>query len=111
MAGAWKTLVGMGAMLLVAVTVPSGALAGSGGQSVGSNLGEFLASPFVAAFDPAPVEPRLRFDSATSAPVPPPGLCRWERTVLDGFGRPILDRYGRPVKEYAIGSCVAPPPY
>ena len=111
MTGIWRTLIGMGSVLLVAVAVPSGTLAGSGGQSVGSNLGEFLASPFVAAFDPVPIEPRPRFDPVASVPVAPPGLCRWERTVLDGFGRPILDRYGRPVKEYAIGSCVAPPPY
>lgn len=42
-------------------------------------------------------------------PAMPPGMCRWERTVLDSNGRPVLDRYGRPLKEYAIGSCLYPP--
>ncbi len=40
---------------------------------------------------------------------PPPGMCRWERSVLDPYGRTLLDRYGRPVKEYALGSCRYPP--
>ena len=111
MRGRRTTFVGMGAVLLLAVAASSGAQTGGVEYPVRSNLGEFLASPFVAAFDPAPIEPRLRFDPVDSVPVVPPGLCRWERTVLDGFGRPILDRFGRPVKEYAIGSCVAPPPY
>jgi len=39
----------------------------------------------------------------------PPGLCRWERTVLDNYGRAILDQYGKPVLEYTIGSCQSPP--
>ncbi|WP_310599184.1 hypothetical protein [Desulfobulbus sp.] len=74
----------------------------------GNPLSSFLSSPFVAAFDPAPLVPRL---PAPAAPQAPPGMCRWERTVLDGAGRPVLDRYGRPIKEYAIGSCVSPPAY
>ncbi len=45
-----------------------------------------------------------------SAPyVPAAGSCRWERYVLDGYGRVMLDAYGRPVKEYAVGSCRYPP--
>lgn len=39
----------------------------------------------------------------------PPGMCRWERTVLDNYGRPLLDRKGYPVLEYTIGSCQSPP--
>lgn len=42
-------------------------------------------------------------------PEVPPGLCRWERTVLDGEGWPLLDDNGMPVKEYTIGSCYSPP--
>jgi len=78
----------------------------SGVEFVGERTASFLASPFVAAFDPAPLAPRLQVDP--SGPLPP-GMCRWERFVLDSSGRPILDQYGRPLKEYAIGSCLAPP--
>ena len=35
----------------------------------------------------------------------PPGKCRWERTVLDNYGRAVLDQYGNPVLEYTIGEC------
>lgn len=79
----------------------------SGVEHVGEQTASFLASPFVAAFDPAPMAPRF----SASVPAVPPGMCRWERTMLDNSGRPVLDRYGRPVKEYAIGSCLTPPPY
>jgi len=39
-----------------------------------------------------------------------PGACRWERYVLDGYGRTMLDRYGQPIKEYTTGPCDYPPP-
>ena len=39
----------------------------------------------------------------------PPGMCRWERYVLDGYGQTLLDRNGQPIKEYTLGSCQAPP--
>jgi len=39
----------------------------------------------------------------------PPGMCRWERAVLDSYGRPILDQRGYPMLEYTIGSCQSPP--
>ncbi|MCL2457481.1 MAG: hypothetical protein FWF31_01250 [Desulfobulbus sp.] len=71
-------------------------------------LSSFLSSPFVAAFDPAPLAPRL---SAPASPQTTPSMCRWERTVLDSAGRPMLDRFGRPIKEYVLGSCVSPPNY
>ena len=38
----------------------------------------------------------------------PPGMCRWERKVLDNYGRPLLDQKGHPVLEYMIGSCQSP---
>jgi hypothetical protein len=41
----------------------------------------------------------------TYPPSVPPGMCRWERYVLDGYGRTLLDHYGQPVKEYTIGPC------
>jgi len=39
-----------------------------------------------------------------------PGMCRWERYVLDGYGRTVSDRYGQPIKEYTTGPCDYPPP-
>ena len=42
-------------------------------------------------------------------PTIPPGTCRWERYVLDGYGRTVLDQNGQPVKEYTLGSCQSPP--
>ena len=35
----------------------------------------------------------------------PPGMCRWERYVLDGYGRTLMDNHGQPVREYTIGPC------
>ena len=35
--------------------------------------------------------------------------CRWERYVLDAYGRTVFDRYGQPVKEYTSGPCDYPP--
>ena len=73
----------------------------------GDNAASFLASPFVAAFDPAPQVPR---PPVYQYPVqPPPGMCRWERQVLDRSGRPVLDPAGRPLREYTIGPCWRPP--
>lgn len=43
------------------------------------------------------------------APSVPPGMCRWERYVLDGYGRTLLDQRGQPVKEYTVGPCQYPP--
>ncbi len=42
-------------------------------------------------------------------PSVPPGMCRWERYVLDGYGRTVLDQNGQPVREYTLGSCQSPP--
>jgi hypothetical protein len=81
----------------------------SGVEPVGERTASFLASPFIAAFDPAPLtySPPLYLD----APQVPPGKCRWERSVLDSNGRPVLDQYGKPLKEYMIGPCRQNPPY
>lgn len=38
-----------------------------------------------------------------------PEMCRWERHVLDGYGRALFDQYGQPVKEYTTGPCQYPP--
>lgn len=42
-------------------------------------------------------------------PYVPPGMCRWERYILDNQGRFVLDQYGQPVKQYTLGSCQFPP--
>lgn len=99
----------VGLILTMAVGSTAWSHYSSGVENMGERTGSFLSSPFVAAFDPAPAVPR--FPASASVPAVPPGMCRWERTVLDNSGRPVLDRYGRPVKEYAIGSCLTPPPY
>lgn len=95
--------------LMIALMLPSTASChySSGVEQVGERTSSFLASPFVAAFDPAPLVPRLQ--AGPFMPEVPPGMCRWERTVLDSNGRPVLDRYGRPLTEYTIGSCLYPP--
>ena len=95
--------------VLVMFSLPSTALSQytSGIEPVGERTASFLASPFVAAFDPAP----LAYPPPVyvSPPQAPPGMCRWERIVLDNNGRPVLDQSGKPLKEYAIGSCQHPP--
>lgn len=73
----------------------------------GEDTASFLSSSFVAAFDPAPQVPR---PPVYQYPVqPPPGMCRWERQVLDRSGRPVIDPAGRPLREYTIGPCWRPP--
>jgi hypothetical protein len=95
--------------VMVMSSSPSTALSQytSGIEPVGWRTASFLASPFVAAFDPAP----LMYPPPVyvSPPQPPLGMCRWERIVLDYNGRPVLDQSGKPLKEYAIGSCRQPP--
>jgi len=81
---------------------------GLGGLLVGSAL--------TAAFRQYPPQPRVVYGYPppptqvySYKPSVPPGMCRWERTVLDNYGRAILDPNGRPVLEYTIGSCQSPP--
>lgn len=77
--------------------------------------GLFLGTVILTAVlqpPPSPVpmayaEPQARI--YTYPPSVPPGMCRWERYVLDNYGRMILDQYGQPVKEYTLGSCQYPP--
>jgi len=77
--------------------------------------GLFLGTLFLSvALQPPPpqvpmgyVEPRGRIYSYP--PQVPPGMCRWERYILDNNGRLVLDQYGQPVKEYTLGSCEYPP--
>ena len=65
-----------------------------------------------------PSSPRIAYQSLggqariySYPPEVPPGMCRWERPMLDEYGRSVLDRAGMPAKVYTLGSCEYPPPY
>ncbi len=81
---------------------------GLGGLVVGSVLAAALL------YSPPPPQAVYRYPPLPTRiysykPSIPPGMCRWERTVLDNYGRAILDRNGHRVLEYTIGSCQVPP--
>ena len=89
---------------------------GLGELSLGHIFAPFVVDPPFVLDQPfsqpgyAPYAPRYSTQPVYSyPPAVPPGLCRWERTVLDGSGRPLLDASGMPVKQYTIGSCSSPP--
>ena len=70
----------------------------------------YAAPPPVAAYPPySAYGPPVQASVYSYPPAVPPGLCRWERYVLDGQGRALLDAYGQPIREYTIGSCQYPP--
>ncbi len=84
------------------------------GVALGWGLtGLFLGSALTAlAYRPPPPAyppPVAAAPVTTYAPVVPPGMCRWERYVLDHYGQVLLNQYGYPIKEYTIGSCQYPP--
>ena len=107
------------------------------GWSHAGNAGytdSFLASPFAAAFDPAPTAPRLptapdqgdapggNAASFVSSPFmaafdPAPLTPRISGTAampavpagMCRWERTVHDRFGHPTKEYTIGSCLSPP--
>lgn len=54
-------------------------------------------------------QPPVAIPTTPYPPDVPPGMCRWERYVLDSHGRALFDAYGQPVKEYSLGSCQYPP--
>ena len=88
---------------------------GLGGLVVGSALTAAVLyqppPPVVYSYPPPQPVAYAPPQTAVYATKPsiPPGKCRWERAVLDNYGRPILDQKGRPVLEYTIGSCQNPP--
>lgn len=68
-----------------------------------------------AALQPAPPPPQpvVYVEPQPAAyvyqPRVEPEMCRWERYVLDGYGRTLFDQYGQPAKEYTTGPCQYPP--
>ncbi len=117
-----KTLLALALCLFVTPLAPSpawchhhhyGGVAlawGLGGFFLGSALSAAVyrpPPPVVYAYGPPP--PVYRPPVYAYAPSVPRGMCRWERYVLDGYGRTVLDNDGRPVKEYTLGSCQQPP--
>jgi len=68
-----------------------------------------------AALQPAPPPPQpvMYVEPQPAAyvyqPRVEPEMCRWERYVLDGYGRTLFDQYGQPAKEYTTGPCQYPP--
>lgn len=87
-----------------------------GGEALAWGLTGLVLGTTLAAFTyrPAPTvvyapPPVYRPPAYGYAPAIPPGYCRWERYVLDGYGRALLDGYGQPIKEYTIASCQYPP--
>ncbi|MDO5675052.1 MAG: hypothetical protein Q4G66_09075 [bacterium] len=86
---------------------------GLGELSLGDIFAPFIVDPPFALDQPfsrTSYAPRYNSQPVYSYPPEvPPGLCRWERTVLDSSGRPLLDARGMPVKEYTIGSCSVAP--
>lgn len=80
------------------------------GLVLGTTLAAFTYRPAttVVYAAPPPAYPPPAY-GYRYAPAIPPGYCRWERYVLDGYGRTLLDGYGQPIKEYTIGSCQYPP--
>jgi hypothetical protein len=77
-------------------------------------LGGLVLGTTVAAMTLQPPAQRVVYGAPppavyTYAPNVPPGMCRWERYVLDGYGRTLLDQGGQPVREYTVGPCQYPP--
>jgi len=76
--------------------------------------GILLGTLFLAAISQPPAPERQVYSQQPTQiyaypPYVPPGMCRWERYILDRNGRFVLDQYGQPVKEYTLGSCQYPP--
>lgn len=115
-----KTVLSLVCSLLVITTVPTvgqchhhhggGALVwGLTGLLVGTTLAAASYRPppeVVYAAPPPPAYPPPAYGYTIRVPAE---SCRWERYVLDGYGRVMLDGYGRPVKEYTVGPCGYPP--
>ena len=98
-----------------------GGRGGHGGQGGHHNdavvwgLGGLVLGTTIVAATYQPPPPRVVYGAPPPAvddyyaPNVAPGMCRWERYVLDGYGRTLLDQRGQPVREYTVGPCQYPP--
>jgi len=87
-----------------------------GNEALWWGLGGFVLGTIIvaSAYQPPPpprevVYVRPQTPIFAYPPEVPAGMCRWERYVLDDYGRVIMDGYGRPLKQYTLGSCQYPP--
>ncbi len=80
------------------------------GLILGGALVAAMTQPVIYADPPRPIiygpPPAPVYSYPPSVP---PGMCRWERYVLDGYGNRLFDQNGQPIKEYTLGSCQYPP--
>jgi hypothetical protein len=119
-----KTVLALACSLLVVPMAPTTGQCHHhhGGVALAWGLTGFLLGSTLAAFsyrpppevvyaEPPPVyaPPAYSPPAYGYAPRRQAETCRWERFVLDRYGRVMLDGYGRPVKEYSVGSCQYPP--
>lgn len=84
------------------------------GDALLFGLGGLVLGTTIAAVALQPPPPPVVYAAPAPSvyayqPAVPPGMCRWERFVLDGYGRTLLDNYGQPVKEYTVSPCQYPP--
>ena len=115
-----KTILAVACGLLV---VPLAPTAGQchhhhGGVALAWGITGFLIGSTLAAVSYRPA-PEVVYAAPPPPVYPPPAYgyaprvraetCRWERYVLDGYGRVMMDGYGRPLKEFAVGPCGYPP--
>lgn len=76
--------------------------------------GLLLGTIIVTAAMQPPPQPRVVYSQPQAPvysypPAIPPGMCRWERYILDDYGRVVYDQFGQPIKQYTLGSCQYPP--
>lgn len=117
-----KTIFALMVVILATSLVPSEGMCWSrhGGHGYHHNdallwgLGGLVLGSTIVAATYQPPPPQVVYAAPPPpvygyAPNVPPGMCRWERYVLDGYGRTLLDQRGQPVREYTVGSCQYPP--
>lgn len=114
-----KTILALACSMLIIPMAPTvGECHHHGGDVLFWGLTGLLVGSTIAAISSAPPAPVVYAEPPPPA-YPPPAYgyaarvpadsCRWERYVLDGYGRVMHDSYGRPVKEYTTGPCNQPP--
>ena len=117
-----KTIFALMVVIMATSLVPSEGMCWSrhGGRGYHHNdallwgLGGLVLGTTLVAATYQPPPPQVVYGAPPPAvygyaPSVSPGMCRWERYVLDGYGRTLLDQRGQPVREYTVGPCQYPP--